>query len=147
MVNIVRACWTSFTAQKYLSPASMQSHLRTAVDFLLSHNMLLRGESRRSAEFADLFLLPSKNEGPTPSNAMVLIMNNGKTNPFGRLEYGAVVRHKNHLLCTLSYTAFYLFYRWNCVREDAPHFQQRQRWYDIKFLQGAHPTDPLSYEV
>jgi hypothetical protein len=31
---------------------------------------------------------------------MIMIMDNGKTNPLGQLEYGAVMRHRNPLLCT-----------------------------------------------
>ena len=74
-------------------------------------------------------------------------MNNGKMNPYSRLEYGGVVRHKNPLLCTLSHTAFYLFYRSNCVREEPPRFQQRQQWYNKKLIQGANEMQPISYEV
>jgi hypothetical protein len=39
-----------------------------------------------------------------------MIMDNGKMNPQGRLEYGAVMRHRNPLLCAMAHTAFYLFY-------------------------------------
>ena len=42
---------------------------------------------------------------------MIMIMDNGKMNSLGRLEYGAVMRHRNPLLYTIAYTAFYLFYR------------------------------------
>jgi Centromere DNA-binding protein complex CBF3 subunit, domain 2/Transcriptional activator of glycolytic enzymes len=147
MVNIVRACWTEFSSQKHYTSTSVESWLRTAVDFLFSHNMLLRGESRRYAEFADLFTISLKNEGPTPCPAMILIMDNGKMNPYGRLEYGGVVRHKNPLLCTLSNTAFYLFYRWNCIQEEPPRFQQRQQWYNIHLIQGGNRERPISYEV
>lgn len=147
MVNIVRACWTKFSSQKHYSPASVEAWLRTAVDFLFSHNMLLRGESRRHIELADLFTIPLKNEGPTPCPVMILIMDNGKTNQYGRLEYGGVIRHKNPFLCTLSHTAFYLFYRWNFVREEPPRFQQRQQWYNTHLIRGADRVRPISYEV
>jgi hypothetical protein len=76
-----------------------------------------------------------------------MIINNGKTNQFGRMEYGAVTRHKDLFLCTLSHTAFYLFYRWHCVREAPPRFQQRQQWYDLKLLRGDKNTVSLSYEI
>lgn len=35
------------------------------VDFLFSHNMLLRGEARRQLELPDVFTIPLSNEGPT----------------------------------------------------------------------------------
>jgi hypothetical protein len=47
---------------------------------------------------------------------MIMIMDN-TMNPQGRLECGAVVRHRNPLLCTMAHTAFYLFYRWNIACE------------------------------
>jgi Centromere DNA-binding protein complex CBF3 subunit, domain 2 len=147
IVNIVRACWTTPLTQRSHSGASVEPWLRTAVDFLFSHNMLLRGESRRHAELADLFTISLKNEGPTPCPAMILIMSNGKMNPYGRLEYGGVVRHKNPLLCTLSHTAFYLFYRWNVGREEPPRFQQRQQWYNIHLIRGGVREHPISYAV
>ena len=147
MKEVVRYCWTGYKELKNLTPQSMESFLRTAVDFLLSHSMLLRGEARRSAEFADFFTIPLPNEGPTPCNPMILIMDNGKMNQFGRLEYGAAVRHRDPLLCTLSHTAFYLFYRWNVVREPVPRFQQRQQWYGLRFLKGEGGRKALSYET
>jgi Centromere DNA-binding protein complex CBF3 subunit, domain 2 len=147
IVNIIRACWTEFSSQKHYTSTSVESWLHTAVDFLFSHNMLLRGESRRYAEFADLFTISLKNEGPTPCPAMILIMDNEKMNPYGRLEYRGVIRHRNPLLCTLSNTAFYLFYHWNCIQEEPPRFQQRQQWYNIHLIQGGNRERPISYEV
>jgi Centromere DNA-binding protein complex CBF3 subunit, domain 2 len=51
------------------------------------------------------------NEGPTPCFPMIMIMGNGKMDPQGRLEYGAVMKYRNPLLCAMTHTAFYLFYR------------------------------------
>lgn len=147
MKEIVRYCWTGHQELKNPTPQSVESFLRTAVDFLLSHSMLLRGETRRGAEFADFFTIPLTNEGPTPCNPMILIMDNGKMNQFGRLEYGAVVRHRDPLLCTLSHTAFYLFYRWAVMKEPVPCFQQRQQWYGLRFLKGEQGKKALSYET
>ena len=42
--------------------------------------MLLRSETRRGAELADMWLLPLAYEGPTPCNAIIILVNNGKTN-------------------------------------------------------------------
>ena len=78
---------------------------------------------------------------------MILIMSNGKTNQVGRIEYGTAIRHRNPLLCTISHTAFYLFYRWNIAREPPPQFQQRQQWYHIHLLKGHDAEQPLSYDT
>ena len=146
MIDVVRKCWTAWRSKQQTANAVEPYH-RTAVDFLFSHSMLMRGENLRFLEFPDLFVLPLKNEGPTPCNAMILILSNGKMNQHGRIEYASVVRHKNPLLCCMSQLAFYLFYRWNVKQEEPPKFQQRQQWYNFKVMRGKVLTKSLSYEV
>ena len=68
----------------------------------MAHNMLLRGESRRQLQFPDMFTLSLPNEGPTTCWPMILILDNGKTNKLGKLEYIAVMRHRDPLLCTMG---------------------------------------------
>jgi hypothetical protein len=147
--DFVRFCWQGWRQKdiKFRKPQAQESYLRTAVDFLFSHNMLLRGESRRQLQFPDLFTLSLPNEGPTPCWPMIMIMNNGKTNQFGRLEYMGVIRHQDPLLCTMSQAAFYLFYRWQIVHEPPPQFQNRQQWYDFHFFKGRDREKPISYEI
>lgn len=149
MIELVQFCWQGWMQaadKKHRKPQAVESYLRTVVDFLLSHNMLLRGESRRNLELADLFTISLPHEGPTPCWPMIMIMNNGKTNPFGRLEYMGVMRHQDPLLCTMGQMAFYLFYRWNIVREPPPQFKQRQQWYGLHLLRGSHTDQPISYQ-
>ena len=43
---------------------SIEPGHRTAVDFLMGHMLLLRGENRRTMQLADCFPMPLKNEGP-----------------------------------------------------------------------------------
>ncbi|KAF2180995.1 hypothetical protein K469DRAFT_591049 [Zopfia rhizophila CBS 207.26] len=74
-------------------------------------NGLLRAQSRTTAKFPDFFTVPLLDEGPTPCYPMIIIIDNGKTNSLGRLEYGAVIRHQYPLLYTMAHVAFYLFYR------------------------------------
>jgi len=142
MADAIRFCW-----RPHDSKTSTEPLLRTAVDFLLAHNMLLRSEARRIAELPDFFTLPLPNEGPTPCFAMIMIMDNGKTNQLGRLEYGAVMRHRNPLLCTMAHMAFYLFYRWNVAGEPSPTFRQRQRWYNIHLIKGVHAEKQIAYDT
>jgi hypothetical protein len=49
---IVRYCWTGWREDKskYRKPQAQESYLRTVVDFLLSHSMLLRGEDVRGLQ-------------------------------------------------------------------------------------------------
>lgn len=147
MVDVVRYCWQQNATGRGQRVKNIEARLRTGLDFLLSHNMLLRSEARRKAEHPDLFTLSLPNEGPTACHAMILVLDNGKTNQFGRLEYGAVFRHRNPLLCTMSHLAYYLFFRWNILKEPPPKFQQRQQWYNLKLLQGEKKENPMAYET
>jgi hypothetical protein len=147
--DFVRYCWQGWRAKdlKHRKPQAQESYLRTAVDFLFCHNMLLRGESRRRLQFPDLFTISLPNKGPTPCWPMIMITNNGKTNQFGRLQYMGVMRHQDPLLCTMSQAAFYLFYRWQIVGESPPQFQSRPQWYYFYFFKGSDREKPISYEI
>lgn len=101
---------------------AVECFLRTGLDFLCSHNMLIRGESRRTFELPDPSLLELHQQGPTACFAMIAVMDNGKTNQTGRIEYGSVIRHSDPLLCTMRHFAWYFFYRWNIVRETPLRF-------------------------
>ena len=61
------------------------------IDFLLSHSMLLRGETYQSVKFIDFFTIPLINKGPTSYNLIILVIDNGKMNQFGRLKYNTVI--------------------------------------------------------
>ena len=143
MVDAVRFCWQDRQQKRQ----SIEPYLRTAADFLLAHNVLLRSESRLAAEFPDFSTIPLPGEGPTPCFPMIMIMDNGKMNPLGRLEYGAVMRHRNPLLCTMAHTAFYLFYRWNIAGETPPCFRQRQQWYGLHLIKGEHAARQMAYDT
>jgi Centromere DNA-binding protein complex CBF3 subunit, domain 2 len=106
--NAVRFCWQGWKQ-------STERYLYTTTDFLLTHNILPRSEFRLAAEFPDFFTIPLPGEGLTPYFPMIMIMDNGKMNPPGRLEYWAMMRHWNPLLYTMTRAAFYLFYRWNVM--------------------------------
>ena len=144
---IVRGCWIIVEGKSALISLTIEAYFRTALDFLLSHNMLLRGENRRGAELADLFALPLANEGPTSCTALMLLLGNGKTNYLGKVEYGVTVRHRNPFCCTLAHLAFYMFYRWDCVREPPPRFQRRSQWYRIHLIKGQTLDVGISYGV
>jgi centromere DNA-binding complex CBF3 subunit-like protein len=77
--------------------------------------MVLRGESRRIAQLPDLVTLSLPNEGPTPCEALILIMRNGKVNKHHKVEYMGALRNKDVLLCPLSALGFYFFWRWGYV--------------------------------
>jgi hypothetical protein len=59
MGKIIRFCWEGWQTDttKRVIPALVELHLRTAVDFLFSHTMLLRGENIRTAQPPNLFTI------------------------------------------------------------------------------------------
>jgi len=68
---------------------------RTRLDVLWGHFFVLRGQTRRCAELADLchLALPAT-EGPSDCDAVVLKTTRGKTNAYGKSHFmGAIVGH------------------------------------------------------
>jgi hypothetical protein len=77
--------------------------LRDRMLFLLSHACLLRGDDARRAELADMFSVKmdftdtsyvSVGQGEGRPMALVILINNGKTNQTGRMEYGGNHRER-----------------------------------------------------
>jgi hypothetical protein len=106
--------------------------LRDRLNLLLCHHGLMRGQSSRGLEFADLFTLPMENMGPSPCTALVLIMDNGKTNQVNRREYAPMLRSKHVDVCPQGALAFYLFYRFHFLKEPFPSFNRNEDWFQMK---------------
>ena len=88
-----------------------------------------------------------KDEGPTKCFATVVIMDRGKTNQFGRIEYGAFIRHKDAQVCPVGALAFYLFWRLEVMNEQFPDFSRRDTWYDTALINGKDPRKEVSYAM
>ncbi|KAI8076818.1 uncharacterized protein BX664DRAFT_246057, partial [Halteromyces radiatus] len=76
--------------------------LRGALAFLLSHYMLLRGESIRKLEMTDLQTINLENEAARQGMdcpALVMIMRQGKTNRHNRLELAGCMRNIRVEIC------------------------------------------------
>jgi hypothetical protein len=92
--------------------------------------MMLRGESTRKAELADLcsVFLPDKS---SECLALVLRTNAGKTIPLaieGNLrmqQYRAALRHRDSVLCPVGALAHWLILRWEICGEISPDFRRR----------------------
>lgn len=118
---------------------------RNALAFLLSHYGLLRGESVRRVELADLHALQLDNEGFTDCFAMVMVMHQGKTNQYNRLEYAAALRNKRVDVCPLGHMAVHLFWRWQIDMEPTPDFTTSKSWYFTKLITiRGKPTQEIS---
>jgi Centromere DNA-binding protein complex CBF3 subunit, domain 2 len=122
-------------------------NLRTRVDLLFGHFLVLRGETRRGAELADLTLVPHPpSEGITPCFSVALTISNGKNNKRGKKQYGAAMRNRDPLLCTMGALGLYFYYRWHCSGENPPSFRKRQDWYRIKLLVAGQTTEQISWQ-
>ena len=118
-----------------LGRGTAEQALRTQVDFLLGNSMLLRLGNRLPMELADLFLMPLPKEGTRGDGwCLVAVMDQGKTNQHGRLEYGAALRHRDHRSCLIGALAAYFFWRWHLSGEPFPCFRTSRDWYNIKLL-------------
>ncbi|KAK4242960.1 transcriptional activator of glycolytic enzymes-domain-containing protein [Corynascus novoguineensis] len=127
--------------------SDVNSGFRTNVDFLFGNHMLLRSSNRLALELADCFCLDlpkegvkSTSAGASPTKALVVIMNQGKTNQHGRVEYGSCLRHRDPEACLVGQLAFWLFFRWQVEKKAAepfPDFSRPERWYQIKVLRRS----------
>ena len=138
------------------SDTSPECHLRTLVDFLLSHYMLERGCNRRGAEISDVHTFDFPNEGPTRCTPLIFTTREGKNNKFGRLQTVAALRHRKPLVCLLSALAFYFLFRWDLTDEEFPDFSEREAWYKTRLLTSSiygrcrgrgSIIDPLGYST
>ncbi|OWZ01332.1 hypothetical protein PHMEG_00027305 [Phytophthora megakarya] len=110
------------------------TNLRNLLAFLLSHYALMRGESARKMELADLHSIRLENEGYSPCRAVVMIKRQGKTNQVGRTEVGACMRNKKVQICPTGFWAFTFFWRCHCDQEPFPDFSRSETWYPVKLL-------------
>jgi hypothetical protein len=94
-----------------------------------------------------MFSLQLENEGPSTCNALVMVLGQGKTNQYGKVEYGAVLRNKNVSCCAINALAMYFFYRWHISDEIFPDLLTKQTWYDIHTLKGKDRTKPIAYHT
>ena len=78
----------------------------------LSHYGVLRGESTRGIQLADLQHLPlDDKEGPTPCDILVVLLFSGKTNQEGKTQAMGAMRNRRWDLCPLGALGFWLFNR------------------------------------
>lgn len=112
---------------------------RTRLDLLLLHAMMLRSESTRMVELADLVSIRLDNEGQDCA-AVVMMVTTGKTidradgSSPRSIVYHGFLRHKDVLLCPVGALAQWLSYRWDSYGEPTPSFTDRASWYGKKLI-------------
>jgi centromere DNA-binding complex CBF3 subunit-like protein len=100
----------AFVRELWSGNLYVDQRLRTLLDFLGGHHLLLRGQLRRSAEFADMFVMEFPNEGSQPCYCWIFMIDNGKTNNTGKRQYQGAL-------------AQYLFHRFHLAGHPWPDFK------------------------
>jgi hypothetical protein len=86
-------------------------------------------------ELPDMFTVPLENECPSQSCiALVVLLDRGKMNAFGRVEYAGCLRNLQVDICPISAFAFHFFRRFMITNEPFPNITSSSSWYDIKFM-------------
>jgi hypothetical protein len=109
--------------------------------------MLLRDHSTRACQLPDLFTLEFQNEEVTPCWPVIMEMDQGKTNQFGKREYTACIQNKEMVVYPVGALAFYLLYRWHRGRERFPDFTSRRHWYDTFLLKERDAHHEIAYDT
>ncbi|KAI3643430.1 hypothetical protein MP228_012985 [Amoeboaphelidium protococcarum] len=136
----------------YFFLKNSSASLRNRMDFLLGDAMLQRGDEKRRILLSDMAcrVYPAQSAlGPTPAVALVITMNQGKTNKAGRRQYAGCFRALDVKLCPLAATGFYLQHRWY---KDAPgtfpDFSSKRLWYDLVLLKSTDDAkSPMTYQT
>ena len=130
--NFVRHCWTAGTR------ANVDSYMRTLLDFLVGHYFLVRGELRRVAELADMFVMHLPTESTSQECwCWILVFDNGKTNSSGKKQYLGALRNRDFRICPIGALAMYLFTRFHVKKEAWPNLRSPKDWDRIKLLRGG----------
>jgi hypothetical protein len=78
---------------------------------------------------------------------MIMVMDQGKMNQFGKREYAACIRNREIIACPVGALALYLFYRWHRGGEGFADFTSRRHWYDTYLLKGKDGRHEIAYEM
>jgi hypothetical protein len=102
----------------------------------------------RILEYPDLFHITLENEGVTDCNALVLVLNQGKTNQHGKLEISGCIRNKNVELCPVGAVGLYFLFCFHISHQPFPNFEKSENWYDLKLCPSKdNLKEALSYNT
>ncbi|SAM09828.1 hypothetical protein [Absidia glauca] len=141
IANVMKFYWTR--------TSHYGEHLRGGLAFLLSHYLLLRGESIRKMELSDIQTVNLENEGVRSSidcPALVMIMRQGKTNKNNRLDTAGCIRNARVDICPFMALGVYFFWRFHVENEPFPDLVASRNRYPVNvFKAGADSSTEWSY--
>ncbi|ETP39425.1 hypothetical protein F442_13105 [Phytophthora nicotianae P10297] len=121
--------------------------LQDRADLLFGHALMARGETTRKPQLPDLFSMELPNERPTKCEAALTVMDQGKMNQFGRIEYGGCITHRDVMVCPIGALAKYFFWRFHVLGEAFPDLRERSSWYNIQLIDGKVKDREISYSA
>ncbi|POM64043.1 Hypothetical protein PHPALM_20484 [Phytophthora palmivora] len=80
---------------RYYMNLNTGGDLPNRICHFLCHSCLLQGESAHNLGLPDLFSVVLEHEGYTDCRALVMIMDQGRTNQFGRREFKSFIRNRS----------------------------------------------------
>ena len=104
--------------------------------FLVGHYCLFRGDNTRVIELADMSLEHLPNEGISPCDAVIIQVNHGKTNQYGKSVFVGMIRNRNVHTCPIGAIVFWFFHRFHINMEPFPDMTTSEKWFLIKFVPG-----------
>ena len=118
--------------------------------FLFSNSILLQLSNRLLIELPNLFSMPLPNKGLNgTSQYLVIVIGQGKTNQYSRLEYRAALYYRDYRSYLIGALAMYFFQRQYYSGEPFPYLYISQDQYNIKVLKrdNTHLAKPLSNSI
>lgn len=141
-------------AHHYLSRNSFEG-IRDGCAQFMGIAGLFRSDEQLSLQLSDLYSRTFQKQGPTPCEALVVSVRQGKTNTHGKAEDATMMRNADPLLCPLAWLNLFFFCRFHhkpAVYPDTnpptsfPSLQRREHWYDLPLLSYASdPTKAIGY--
>ena len=132
---------------QYLA-ASESAEVKWHFAFLSSWNGLLRGESVRRFQFADLaYMQEQLTLGPQKVDILVLLQSKGKVNHDGRTDVYPYLRHDDWTLCVHGALARLFFDRFEIKGNAWPSFNKKEEWFGTYLVcEYSTPFNPITYQ-
>lgn len=106
--------------------------------------MSLRGDNMRQLELADMFIDNIEDQGVGECKAVICVMNQGKTNQYGKAEFAATLRNRDVFRCPQGKMGFYFLHRFDLSEEGLPNFESPETWFNIKMYRGKEPSEKMT---
>ena len=98
-----------------------------------AHSMCLRCDDRLKLQLPDVGVIQIGHQGPKPTPMLVVVMDQGKTNPNGRVDVAAALRHKDNVFeCPHFALALLFHHRWTFANADFPTLESTPRGANLK---------------